>query len=136
VGYGSSGRNPVRPAPVDIALWDLWGKAVDSRSGSSWGGSPGERVRVYNTCAGYSYNKAGGRRLVSDGAAPGRGPYEDRWPSCSARRSWPGAADMGISAMKIWPFDVFAEPSGGASISAEDLEEGAGAVPKDPRGRG
>ena len=40
-----------------------------------------EQIRVYNTCAGYSYNQAGGsRRLVSadSGDESAAGPYEDQ----------------------------------------------------------
>jgi L-alanine-DL-glutamate epimerase-like enolase superfamily enzyme len=126
VGYGSSGAEIRAASAVDIALWDLWGKAVEQPVWQLLGGLTRERVRVYNTCAGYSYNKAGGRRLVSHGAASeAEGPYEDQVafvqrPAELAR----SLLDMGISAMKIWPFDVFAEPSGGASIACEDLKKG------------
>ena len=126
VGYASSGAEIRAASAVDIALWDLWGKATSQPVWQLLGGLTRERVRVYNTCAGYTYNKAGGRRLVRDGAAyKAEGPYEDqvafvRRPAELAQ----SLLDMGISAMKIWPFDVFAEQSGGASISGEDLRKG------------
>jgi len=126
VGYASSGAEIRAASAVDIALWDLWGKATSQPVWQLLGGLTRERVRVYNTCAGYTYNKAGGRRLVRDGAAyKAEGPYEDQVAFVQRPAELAQSLlDMGISAMKIWPFDVFAEQSGGASISGEDLRKG------------
>lgn len=126
VGYGSSGAEIRAASAVDIALWDLRGKVTSQPVWQLLGGLTRERVRVYNTCAGYSYNKAGGRRLVRDGAAhEAEGPYEDQVAFVQRPAELAQSLlDMGISAMKIWPFDVYAEQSGGASISGEDLQKG------------
>ena len=124
LGFASSGVETRAASAVDIALWDLWGKATSQPVHQLLGGLSRDCIRVYNTCAGYTYNKAGGRRLVSAQSedAPAEGPYEDqiaftRRPAELAH----SLLEMGISAMKIWPFDPFAEASGGREISAADL---------------
>jgi len=90
-----------------------------------------DRIRVYNTCAGYGYNTtephvpAGVFRRV--GAREHQGPYEDlaAWQdedrAADVARS---LLDMGITAMKIWPFDQFADETNGQHISLEQLEQG------------
>jgi len=128
VGYGSSGAEIRAASAVDIALWDLWGKATGQPVWQLLGGLTRERVRVYNTCAGSTYNRAGDRRLIRAGVAyEAAGPHEDQvafvqHPAELAQ----SLLDMGITAMKIWPFDEFAEQTGGISISAEDLKKGLG----------
>jgi len=128
LGFGASSVEIRAASAVDIALWDLLGKSVDRPVHELLGGLTREKIRVYNTCAGYSYNQAGvTRRLVTaaSGDAPAAGPYEDqiaftRHPAELAQ----SLLDMGITAMKIWPFDAFAIASGGRDISTKDLKTG------------
>ncbi len=40
---------------VDLALWDLLGQALGQPVTQLLGGFTRDRIRVYNTCAGYSY---------------------------------------------------------------------------------
>ena len=128
LGFGGSGVEIRAASAVDIALWDLWGKVLNRPVHDLLGGLTREKIRVYNTCAGYAYNQAGGtRRLVTadSGDAPTAGPYEDqvaftRRPAELAQ----SLLDMGITAMKIWPFDPFAMASGGRDISMKDLKAG------------
>jgi L-alanine-DL-glutamate epimerase-like enolase superfamily enzyme len=92
------------------------------------GGLTREKIRVYNTCAGYAYNQGGeGRRLVTaaGSAESNAGPYDDqvafmRRPAELAQ----SLLDMGITAMKIWPFDSFAGATRGRDISAQELSTG------------
>jgi L-alanine-DL-glutamate epimerase-like enolase superfamily enzyme len=126
LGFGGSGVEIRAASAVDIALWDLWGRALNRPVHDLLGGLTREKIRVYNTCAGYAYNQAGGsRRLVTtdSGDEPAAGPYEDqvafiRRPAELAQ----SLLDMGITAMKIWPFDPFAIASGGRDISMKDLK--------------
>jgi L-alanine-DL-glutamate epimerase-like enolase superfamily enzyme len=128
LGFGGSGVEIRAASAVDIALWDLWGKVLNRPVHDLLGGLTREKIRVYNTCAGYAYNQAGGtRRLVTadSGDEPAAGPYEDqvaftRRPAELAQ----SLLDMGITAMKIWPFDSFAVASGGRDISMNDLKAG------------
>jgi L-alanine-DL-glutamate epimerase-like enolase superfamily enzyme len=53
-----------RPWPLDVALWDLAGKAVDRPVHQMLGGLSRDRIRTYNTCAGYTYNKKGRQRAI------------------------------------------------------------------------
>ena len=41
---------------IDIALWDLFGQSVGLPIYRCLGGPVRERIRIYNTCAGYGYN--------------------------------------------------------------------------------
>ena len=127
LGFGGSGVEIRAASAVDIALWDLWGKALGQPIHELLGGLTREKIRVYNTCAGYSYNQAGGRRMVTadSGDESAAGPYDDqvaftRQPAELAQ----SLLDMGITAMKIWPFDPFAVASGGRDISMQQLKLG------------
>jgi galactonate dehydratase len=126
IGFASSGVETRAASAVDIALWDLLGQATRQPLYQLLGGAVREKVPVYNTCAGYTYNKAGQRRAVTDAAeeaAPDEGPYEDqvafvKRPAALAE----SLLSEGYKAMKIWPFDPFAAASRGQSISARDLD--------------
>ncbi len=127
LGFAASGAETRAASAVDIALWDLWGKATDQSVLQLLGGAVRDRIRVYNTCAGYTYNKAGGRRLISaDGAEEkAEGPYEDQVAFMKRPAELAHSLlEMGISAMKIWPFDPIAEATRGQSIARADLARG------------
>ena len=127
IGFASSSVEIRAASAVDIALWDLWGKSVDRPVHALLGGLSRDRIRVYNTCAGYTYNQGGGRRLVSaaDDAVPAPGPYDDQVAfTIRPAELAQSLLDMGITAMKIWPFDQFAVTYGGRDISAQDITKG------------
>ncbi len=127
LGFASSGAETRGASAIDIALWDIWGKATNQSVTQLLGGAVRDRIRVYNTCAGYTYNARGGRRLIdaTSDEASAEGPYEDqiafmKRPAQLAH----SLLEMGISAMKIWPFDPLAEINRGTSISRADLAKG------------
>jgi galactonate dehydratase len=121
-------------AAVDIALWDLLGKATGQPVHQLLGGLCRERIRVYNTCAGPEYNapaRSGyNTELVKfDAAEEKAGRYEDL--EAQIHRPAELAQDLleqGITAMKIWPFDSFALPSDGREIALADLRTAAAPV--------
>lgn len=125
VGFGSSSAEIRAASAVDIALWDLAGQRQGEPTYVALGGGVRDRIRAYNTCAGYSYNTAGiSRRTVSGGEKPS-GPYDDQ----IAFMQDAGALAQSLvaenySAMKIWPFDVHAAGTGGQLISLADLKAG------------
>ena len=131
LGLGSGARAAeVRAlSAVDMALWDLFARRVDEPLYQVLGGLSRDRIRIYNTCAGYAYGVS--RQGPTDPAAVdyrAAGPYEDQHrfltdPAGLAR----DLLAEGITAMKIWPFDRFAADTDGQAIAAADLEAGVGA---------
>lgn len=125
IGFSGSGVETRAASAVDIALWDLLGQETGQPLYQLLGGMVREQVPVYNTCAGYTYNKASQRRVVTGSTAetPAEGPYEDQ--EAFVKRPAQLAESLlseGFKAMKIWPFDPFALASRGQAISAKDLE--------------
>ena len=54
-GMRGSGAEMRGLSAIDVALWDLWGKATNQPLYQLLGGRTRECVRTYNTCAGYRY---------------------------------------------------------------------------------
>src|SRR5262249_53488031 len=55
LGYRSSGAETRGNSAIDIALWDLFGKATNQPVYQLLGGLTREKIRIYNTCARYRY---------------------------------------------------------------------------------
>ena len=124
LGFRSTGAEMRGNSAVDIALWDLWGKATDQPVYQLLGGAHRRSVRIYNTCAGYRYIRAP-RQEVANWGLPDvpSGPYEDL--DAFLHRAGDLAQSLleqGVTGMKIWPFDPYAEASDGLYISAPDLK--------------
>lgn len=130
VGFNATGVENRGRSAIDIALWDLLGKACGRPIHQLLGGATRDRIRTYNTCAGYRYV----RRLPETAGLPvsnwnvepdAGGPYEDLdWFLTDAGSLAESLLEQGITGMKIWPLDPYAEATGGQSISLEDLRKG------------
>ncbi len=128
VGYAGTGAEMRGNSAVDIALHDLVARIAGLPVHQLLGGLAREDIRAYNTCAGYTYVRGtSGQRVENWGlpTAEPAGPYED----LDAFLHRPGelAASLladGVTAMKIWPFDPYAEASDGTHISLADLDRG------------
>ena len=124
-GYRSSGAEMRGNSAIDIALWDLFGKATGQPLYQLLGGKVRESVRVYNTCAGYEYVRSQPRQAVENWGLPKaeQGPYEDLEAFLTrADELAESLLSEGITGMKIWPFDPYAERTNGQYISAPDLD--------------
>ena len=124
VGFvGSSAEMRGRSA-IDIALWDILGQATGLPICDLLGGRVRDDIRVYNTCAGYSYVQTKVTQGTDNfGLNAKKGEFEDLDGFLHrADELAHSLLEMDISAMKIWPFDYAAEASDGQWIGAEDLK--------------
>ncbi len=126
VGYHSASAEIRAASAVDIALWDLMGQRHGIPIHEALGGACRDRIRVYNTCAGYEFNTQQGARREIGAADAAQGPYDDqmafiRDPAALAI----SLVEEGYTAMKIWPFDQFARQQGANTISLAEVEKGA-----------
>jgi L-alanine-DL-glutamate epimerase-like enolase superfamily enzyme len=85
---------------VDIALWDIAGKAASAPVHQLLGGASRPSIRTYNTC--YDHID-----FLTE-------------PVKLARE----LSKSGIHAMKIWPFDPIAKETGGEFITADQMRKG------------
>jgi galactonate dehydratase len=120
IGAGSETRGN---SAIDIALWDIFGKVAGQPIAQMLGGFTRRDIRTYNTCAGTSYMKQGGQTVSNYGLKD-----VTRYADLDAflHRADDLAEDLlgeGITAMKIWPFDMAAEATGGRYIDAAALKK-------------
>ena len=128
VGHRATGVEGRANSALDIALWDLWGRAANQPIAQLLGGFTRPSIRTYNTCAGPGYMKrAEGQRTdnydLRTGAARG---VRQNLDDLDAQLNRAGdlaeeLLDEGLTAMKIWPFDHAAERTHGRDISSADL---------------
>jgi galactonate dehydratase len=98
--HGWAGAEMRALSAIDLALWDLLGKTLDTPVYQLLGGAARECIPIYNTC----YDR------VDFMEEPVRLARELK--------------ASGIGAMKIWPFDAFAHASRGQRITAAELQRG------------
>jgi galactonate dehydratase len=125
LGFRSTGAEMRALSAIDIALVDLCARVAGQPVYDLLGGKSRDAIRIYNTCAGYTYIRdAEGQKTsnwgISNGDAPG--PYEDLEAFLTrADELARSLLSEGITAMKIWPFDFAAERTMGNDISAKEL---------------
>jgi L-alanine-DL-glutamate epimerase-like enolase superfamily enzyme len=125
LGFRGSGVETRAVSAFDIALWDLYGKVCGQPLYQVLGGASRDAIRTYNTCAGYRYIRDSRQQTSANwGLGANSGPYEDLDAFLHrADELAHSLLEQGISAMKIWPFDPYAEAADGLHISLEDLEK-------------
>jgi galactonate dehydratase len=124
LGWRGTGVETRGNSAIDIALWDLFGKAIGRPVCEALGGRSRDRIRVYNTCAGYKYIRDERSQAVANwGVGNSRGPYEDLEAILHrADELAHSLLEQGITGMKIWPFDIAAERTAGWDISPAELD--------------
>jgi galactonate dehydratase len=125
LGWRGSGVETRGNSAIDIALWDIFGKAANMPVHTALGGKCRDAIRIYNTCAGYQYVRSTANQSTSNwGLGKAEGPYEDLQGFLHhADELAESLLSEGITAMKIWPFDMAAEASDGQYISEYDLDK-------------
>ena len=127
LGWRGSGVETRGNSAIDIALWDIFGKAANMPVHTALGGKSRDSIRIYNTCAGYQYVRSATNQTTANWGLgdthKSQGPYEDLEGFLNnAGELAQSLLSEGITAMKIWPFDIAAEKSHGQYISNADLD--------------
>ncbi|MEM9043054.1 MAG: mandelate racemase/muconate lactonizing enzyme family protein [Pseudomonadota bacterium] len=123
VGACGTGAEMRASSAIEIALWDLAGKRFQAPLVELLGGSVRAGIPVYNTCAGQDYvSNSSDVRPDNFGQETG-----EKFEDLKAFMERPvelaeSLLAMGISSMKIWPFDFASGARDGEDISGPDLK--------------
>ena len=127
VGFAGTGAEMRACSALDVALWDLKGQAEGKPIHELLGGAVRESIRVYNTCAGPDYvSQTAEVRPDNFGVSEENALEGRRFEDLDAFMNRPAELaaellEMGISSMKIWPFDFAEGAARGLDISTADL---------------
>ncbi|MBL0157015.1 MAG: mandelate racemase/muconate lactonizing enzyme family protein [Bryobacterales bacterium] len=97
---GWAGAEMRAMSAIDLALWDISGQSCGRPIYQMLGGPCRDRIRIYNTC--YDH-------------------LDFLTQPVDLARS---LLEMGVRAMKIWPFDPIAKETGGNYITAAQMRQG------------
>jgi len=125
--FGARGTELRALSVIDLALWDIKGKACGVPVWQLLGGQTQEGVRIYNSIGyGKSSTPRPGGRWPGYGEMGDPDPLNDYWnaihePDAFAKE----IISEGTGAVKLWSFDFAAHKlNGSIHISAADVEQG------------
>jgi len=126
VGFCGTGAEIRACSAVDVALWDIAGKVAGRPICDLLGGRTREQIQVYNTCAGPAYVSTSSDVRPGNFGLPGDTTqarvYEDLEGFLHRPEELAASLlEMGITSMKIWPFDFTDGAVDGMDISTADL---------------
>ena len=126
VGFSGTSAEIRACSAVDVALWDIAGKTAGKPIRDLLGGKTREKIKVYNTCAGPAYVSTSSDVRPENFGLPGEGSqprvYEDLEGFLHSPEDLAASLlEMGITSMKIWPFDFTDGAVDGMDISNADL---------------
>ena len=126
LGFAATGVETRAASAVDIGLWDIFGKFTNQPIVQLLGGWTRKEIKTYNTCAGTHYMRKGESQSTKnwgiETSDPALGLNDLDAFLNRADELAQSLLDEGITAMKIWPFDIAAETSKGWSISNDELK--------------
>lgn len=129
LGFRSTGVEMRAASAIDLACWDLFGKAVNQPIVQLLGGWTRQRIRSYNTCAGAQYMRRAETQSSANWGLARQGDQTAVTGFDDLNDFLTRAGDLaesllseGITAMKIWPFDIAAEANHGLHISKDELK--------------
>ncbi|PKU25237.1 mandelate racemase/muconate lactonizing enzyme family protein [Telmatospirillum siberiense] len=125
MAQSSTGAEYRAASAIDLALWDLFGKVCGQPVHQMLGGLCHDKVRVYNTCAGYGYVRSNRIKPVDTwNFSDAEGPYEDlKAFMTDAGALAESLLEQGVKGMKIWPFDPAAIENNGLYITAPQMKK-------------
>ncbi len=107
---GCAGAELRALSALDMALWDILGKATGQPVYRLLGGKVRDCVPIYNTCGSHGGYKTG--------------RADDEWFMQDAGSLAQDLLANGIHAMKIWPLDGLSAPMQGQHLRLTDLKRG------------
>ncbi len=126
LGFAATGVETRAASAVDIGLWDIFGKFTNQPIVQLLGGWTRKEIKTYNTCAGTHYMRKGESQSTKnwgiESSDQALGLHDLDAFLNRADELAQSLLDEGITAMKIWPFDIAAEASKGWSITNEELK--------------
>ena len=128
VGFFGTGVEMRALSAIDVAIWDINAQIHNVPLYDLLGGKTRPKIKVYNTCAGPNYvSKNADVRPENFGTHKTESKnyrvFEDLEMFMNAPEELASSLlEMGISSMKIWPFDFAKGARSGLEISKEDLK--------------